>query len=416
MGAIYRKTKKHEDAAHFFAKAKFLSGHEKNVVGDEALSDKMVRQMLPPSSSFRGKTTLQDVLEVPSTDSSTSSSTCSSPYSHLALPCSPRVFEEEEEVLSLDLSLQIDIDTPKCEELLDEKTLWEREIAAANRAEEKLSARLSSAAALVRVPPPGACARRRALPLSTAALSSCIHEDDNQDTAAAMCTSAVSEMAKAKIAGEVMEATMAAAVEEVAHAPAHETVKAVLDDAVRSQEEQAAAVAAGKAQEMHDEVEDDARRRNKEHVELMQRAAKHKADKEATAAHLHEQQQNEEGAAARHRDEDAGGKGQEQVHVARRLQLEESSVSPLLPPRTSAVAHGVANGERRTDDEVRLRHEREPELKQLAVEQEHKERLPLQEMHTEAERLGRGEHESEVAQQQWQLQAKILKCAGFLIY
>jgi len=363
MGAICRKTKKHEDAAHFFAKAKFLSGHEKNVVGDEALSDKMVRQMLPPSSSFRGKTTLQDVLEVPSTDSSTSSSTCSSPHSRLELSCSPRAFEEEQEVLSLDLSLQIDIDTPRCEEL-DEKMLWEREIAAANRAEEKLTAYLSSAAALVRVPPPGACARRRALPSSPTALFSCIHEDDNKDTVAAICDSAVSEMANAKVAGEVMEATMAAAVEEVAHAAAHETVEADVDDAVRSQEEQAAAVAAIKAQEMRDEVEDDARRRSKEHVEQMQHAAKHKVDKEATTAQLHAQQQDEEGAAARHRDEDAGDKGREQVHVARRLQLEESSIRPLLPPPTSAVAHGVADGERRTD---RLQKASEAAAEVLAV-------------------------------------------------
>jgi tetratricopeptide (TPR) repeat protein len=63
MGAIYRKMNLHDKAYEMFAKAKSLIGDEKNVVGDQPVSDVMRSKNLYPAAEYRNKRTLEDLEE-----------------------------------------------------------------------------------------------------------------------------------------------------------------------------------------------------------------------------------------------------------------------------------------------------------------------------------------------------------------
>ena len=73
MGVIHRKMNQHEEAAKWFSKAKILNNDEKNVVGDQPLSEQVLSQFKFPAAAARRSVTLEGIEEMPSPQSCFSS-------------------------------------------------------------------------------------------------------------------------------------------------------------------------------------------------------------------------------------------------------------------------------------------------------------------------------------------------------
>ena len=73
MGVIHRKMDQHGEAAKWFSKAKFLNNDEKNVVGDQPLSEQVLSQFKFPAAAARRSVTLEGIEEMPSPQSCFSS-------------------------------------------------------------------------------------------------------------------------------------------------------------------------------------------------------------------------------------------------------------------------------------------------------------------------------------------------------
>ena len=181
MGAIYRKMGLHREGTEMFAKAKALNGDMKNVVGDQPLSENMLSTMVLPSAAARKNRTLEVLEEISSSELSDTSLDTSL---HTCSPIRSRDLRDDAWEKTIDLSLQIHLETPRdlmtgededltsplcdtgsddssshvseCEEPdtesalnhrdqegVQEKTLWEHDIAAANSAERNLLISLS---------------------------------------------------------------------------------------------------------------------------------------------------------------------------------------------------------------------------------------------------------------------------------